>query len=53
MGVTTQRLSALVATPDADPAQVAAQQARLALLNGINILILLSAVLAMVAKPTL
>ena len=53
VGVTTQRLSTLAATPDADPAQIAAQQARLALLNGINILILLSAVWVMVAKPTL
>jgi uncharacterized membrane protein len=50
---TTQRLGALATTPNGDGAQIAALQGRLQMLNALNILLLLSAVWAMVAKPTL
>jgi uncharacterized membrane protein len=51
--VTTQRLNELASTLNAEPARVAALQGRLVTLNAINLLLLLSAVWAMVAKPTL
>ena len=51
--VTMQRLSAYATASDGEPAQIAALQGRLALWNAINILLLLSAVWVMVAKPTL
>jgi uncharacterized membrane protein len=51
--VTTQRLGALAATPNSDGAQLAALQNRLGMLNALNILLLLSAVWAMVSKPML
>src|SRR5215212_5907613 len=50
---TTNRLSALAATPNGDSVQQAALQNRLGMLNALNILLLLSAVWAMVGKPTL
>jgi uncharacterized membrane protein len=49
--ITTGRLSASTASPNSDGTQVAALQNRLAMLNALNILLLLSAVWAMVAKP--
>jgi uncharacterized membrane protein len=48
--ITIQRLGALAAS-QGDSAQIAALQGRLVALNGLNILLLLSAVWAMVAKP--
>jgi uncharacterized membrane protein len=48
---TTQRLGALAAMPDGDRTGIAALQGRLIALSGLNILLLLSAVWAMVAKP--
>ena len=50
---TAQRLGALAATPNRDATQVAALQRRLWMLTALNILLLLSAVWAMVSKPTL
>jgi len=50
---TIQRLGALAVTPNSDGAQIAVLQGRLRLLNALNILLLLSAVWAMVSKPTL
>jgi uncharacterized membrane protein len=50
---TTQRLGALAAAPNRDGAQIAALQRQLWLLTALNILLLLSAVWAMVAKPML
>jgi len=50
---TVQRLGALAATSSGDSAQVAALQRRLWVLTALNILLLLSAVWAMVSKPTL
>jgi len=50
---TTQRLGALAATPNSDRAHIAALQSRLRMLSALNILLLLSAVWAMVSKPTL
>jgi uncharacterized membrane protein len=50
---TAQRLGALAASPDSDRAQIVALQRRLSLLTALNILLLLSAVWAMVSKPTL
>jgi uncharacterized membrane protein len=49
--VTLQRLGALAATPNSDGAQTAALQSRLWMLSAVNIMLLLSAVWAMVAKP--
>ncbi len=48
---TTQRLGTLAATPNSDSVQIAALQSRLQMLSTLNILLLLSAVWAMVAKP--
>jgi hypothetical protein len=48
---TAQRLGKLAASPSSDGAQIAALQRRLWLLTALNILLLLSAVWAMVAKP--
>ena len=50
---TTQRLGALAASPNGEGAQLAALQRRLWVLTALNILLLLSAVWAMVAKPIL
>jgi uncharacterized membrane protein len=50
---TAQRIGALAATPDGDGGQVAALQRRLWMLTALNIVLLLSAVWAMIAKPTL
>ena len=50
---TAQRIGSLAATPDSDRAQIAALQRRLSLLTALNILLLLSAVWVMIAKPTL
>ena len=50
---TTQRLGALAASPSSDGTQIAALQRRLWMLTALNILLLLSAVWAMVSKPTL
>jgi uncharacterized membrane protein len=49
--ITTQRLATLATGSNRDGAQVAALQSRLSMLNALNILLLLSAVWAMVAKP--
>jgi len=51
--ITAQQLGALAATANSATAQVAALQRRLMGLNIINIVLLLSAVWAMIAKPTL
>ena len=48
---TTQRLGVLAATPTSDGAQIVALQSRLWMLTVLNILLLLSAVWAMVSKP--
>ena len=48
---TTQRLGVLATTPNSDGAQLAALRGRLWMLSALNILLLLSAVWAMVAKP--
>jgi uncharacterized membrane protein len=48
-----QRLGTLAATSNSDGAQIAALQSRLWMLTALNILLLLSAVWAMVSKPTL
>jgi uncharacterized membrane protein len=48
---TTQRLGALAAIPNSDGAQIAALQSRLWVLSAVNVLLLLSTVWAMVAKP--
>lgn len=45
------RLGELTASPDTDAALVARQRTRLGLLNALNLLLLLSAVWAMVVKP--
>jgi uncharacterized membrane protein len=50
---TARRLGALAATPNSDRGQIAALQSRLWMLTALNILLLLSAVWAMVSKPTL
>ena len=50
---TAQRLGALAATPNSDAAQIAALQNRLWVLTALNILLLLSAVWAMISKPML
>jgi uncharacterized membrane protein len=50
---TAQRLGALAAGPSGDGAQIAALQRRLWMLTALNILLLLSAVWAMVSKPSL
>ena len=50
---TAQRLGVLAAASNSDGAQIAALQSRLWMLTALNILLLLSAVWAMVSKPTL
>ena len=50
---TSQRLGVLAAAPNRDAAQIAVLQRRLWMLTVLNVLLLLSAVWAMVAKPTL
>lgn len=51
--ITYGKLEALTGTPSPDAARVFALQGRLGVLNGINLLLLLSTVWAMVFKPTL
>ena len=48
---TTGRIATLASGSNSDGAQLAALQGRLSMLNALNILLLLSAVWAMVAKP--
>jgi uncharacterized membrane protein len=50
---TAQRIGALAASPEGERAQLPALQRRLSMLTALNILLLLSAIWAMVAKPTL
>ena len=50
---TTRRIGVLMAAPNSDGAQIAALRSRLWMLTALNILLLLSAVWAMVSKPTL
>ena len=50
---TAQRIGALSAVPNRDGAQISALQRRLWVLTALNIVLLLSAVWAMVSKPTL
>lgn len=50
---TARRIGALAGNPNSDRAQIAALQSRLWMLTALNILLLLSAVWAMVSKPTL
>jgi uncharacterized membrane protein len=50
---TAQRIGSLATKPDRDGTQMAALQRRLWALTALNILLLLSAVLAMVSKPVL
>lgn len=53
IGPTGDDLTARSASADADPAEIGALQRRLRRLNVLNLLILFSAVAAMVLKPTL
>jgi len=50
---TAQRIGSLAASPNGDSVQIAALQSRLWMLTGLNILLLLSAVWVMIAKPAL